>query len=462
MIKKGNNRLPFTDNIYAKSDYIKQHILVLKMAAPIILANLSVPLLGFVDTAVMGHLPHAYFLGAVAIGATIMQFIYWGFGFLRMGTTGLTAQAYGANQSAEVRLNFQRAALLALIIGLLLWLLKSHIIDFSLYLFEASRDVEDLARTYFNIRIWSAPAALINYCLIGWFIGVQQTRIILILQIWMNLINIILDLIFVVGFNWGVEGVALATVIAEVSAASLGIYFYLKKTGKDGIIIDYAKLLNSNKLQRMIAINLNIFLRTFCLIFAFAYFTSEAAKFGDNTLAANAILLQFIHFLSFGLDGFAQAAETLIGGALGERNRNKYRMTVKVTMTWAIGISLIYTIFYWLFGSWMIDLFTNNESVRVIANQFLIWVIILPFIAVWAYMLDGIFIGATRSADMRNGMAVALAIFIISIFILKSASGYQGLWISLIIFMGARGITLGFTFPNIEKSLKVVAVADTD
>lgn len=462
MIKKGNNRLPFTDNIYAKSDYIKQHILVLKMAAPIILANLSVPLLGFVDTAVMGHLPHAYFLGAVAIGATIMQFIYWGFGFLRMGTTGLTAQAYGANQSAEVRLNFQRAALLALIIGLLLWLLKSHIIDFSLYLFEASRDVEDLARTYFNIRIWSAPAALINYCLIGWFIGVQQTRIILILQVWMNLINIILDLIFVVGFSWGVEGVALATVIAEVSAASLGIYFYLKKTGKDGIIIDYAKLLNSSKLQRMIAINLNIFLRTFCLIFAFAYFTSEAAKFGDNTLAANAILLQFIHFLSFGLDGFAQAAETLIGGALGERNRNKYRMTVKVTMTWALGISLIYTIFYWLFGSWMIDLFTNNESVRVIANQFLIWVIILPFIAVWAYMLDGIFIGATRSADMRNGMAIALAIFIVSIFILKSASGYQGLWISLIIFMGARGITLGFTFPNIEKSLKVVAVADTD
>ncbi len=462
MIKKGNNRLPFTDNIYAKSDYIKQHILVLKMAAPIILANLSVPLLGFVDTAVMGHLPHAYFLGAVAIGATIMQFIYWGFGFLRMGTTGLTAQAYGANQSAEVRLNFQRAALLALIIGLLLWLLKSHIIDFSLYLFEASRDVENLARTYFNIRIWSAPAALINYCLIGWFIGVQQTRIILILQVWMNLINIILDLIFVVGFSWGVEGVALATVIAEVSAASLGIYFYLKKTGKDGIIIDYAKLLNSSKLQRMIAINLNIFLRTFCLIFAFAYFTSEAAKFGDNTLAANAILLQFIHFLSFGLDGFAQAAETLIGGALGERNRNKYRMTVKVTMTWAIGISLIYTVFYWLFGSWMIDLFTNNESVRVIANQFLIWVIILPFIAVWAYMLDGIFIGATRSADMRNGMAIALAIFIVSIFILKSASGYQGLWISLIIFMGARGITLGFTFPNIEKSLKVVAVADTD
>jgi MATE family multidrug resistance protein len=462
VIKKGNNRLPFTDNIYAKSDYIKQHILVLKMAAPIILANLSVPLLGFVDTAVMGHLPHAYFLGAVAIGATIMQFIYWGFGFLRMGTTGLTAQAYGANQSAEVRLNFQRAALLALIIGLLLWLLKSHIIDFSLYLFEASQDVENLARTYFNIRIWSAPAALINYCLIGWFIGVQQTRIILILQVWMNLINIILDLIFVVGFSWGVEGVALATVIAEVSAASLGIYFYLKKTGKDGIIIDYAKLLNSSKLQRMIAINLNIFLRTFCLIFAFAYFTSEAAKFGDNTLAANAILLQFIHFLSFGLDGFAQAAETLIGGALGERNRNKYRMTVKVTMTWAIGISLIYTVFYWLFGSWMIDLFTNNESVRVIANQFLIWVIILPFIAVWAYMLDGIFIGATRSADMRNGMAIALAIFIVSIFILKSASGYQGLWISLIIFMGARGITLGFTFPNIEKSLKVVAVADTD
>ena len=223
-------------------DYIKNHGVVLRIAAPIILANLSVPLLGFVDTAIVGHLPKAYFLGAVAIGATIIQFVYWGFGFLRMGTTGLTAQAYGANHTTDIRQNFQRAALLALLIGLLIWMLKSQIIDLSLYLFEASEEVEDLARIYFNIRVWSAPAALINYCLIGWFIGIQQTRIILILQIFMNLINIILDIFFVIGFNWGVEGVASATVIAEVSAAALGIYFYIKKEGKEGVIIDFSTL----------------------------------------------------------------------------------------------------------------------------------------------------------------------------------------------------------------------------
>ena len=443
-------------------DYIKNHGVVLRIAAPIILANLSVPLLGFVDTAIMGHLPKAYFLGAVAIGATIIQFVYWGFGFLRMGTTGLTAQAYGANHTIDIRQNFQRAALLALLIGLLIWMLKSQIIDLSLYLFEASEEVEDLARIYFNIRVWSAPAALINYCLIGWFIGIQQTRIILILQIFMNLINIILDIFFVIGLNWGVEGVALATVIAEVSAAALGIYFYITREGKEGVIIDFSTLFDAKKIQQMLAMNLNILIRTFCLIFAFAYFTAEAAKFGDIILAANAILLQFIHLLSFGLDGFAQAAETLVGGALGENDRKKYRMAVKTTITWAFGISIIYSLGYWFFGSLMIDLFTNNDSVRIVANKAMIWVIILPLIAIWPYMLDGIFIGATRSTDMRNGMALSLVIFVIFTLVLEPNFGYHGLWVSLIIFMAARGLTLAATYPNIEKNLKVVTVTNTN
>ena len=443
-------------------DYIKNHGVVLRIAAPIILANLSVPLLGFVDTAIVGHLPKAYFLGAVAIGATIIQFVYWGFGFLRMGTTGLTAQAYGANHTIDIRQNFQRAALLALLIGLLIWMLKSQIIDLSLYLFEASEEVEDLARIYFNIRVWSAPAALINYCLIGWFIGIQQTRIILILQIFMNLINIILDIFFVIGLNWGVEGVASATVIAEVSAAALGLYFYIKKEGKEGVIIDFSTFFDTKKIQQMLSINLNVFIRTFCLIFAFAYFTAEAAKFGDIILAANAILLQFIHFLSFGLDGFAQAAETLVGGALGENNRKRYRMAVKTTITWAFGVSIIYSLGYWFFGSLMIDLFTNNNSVRIVANKAMIWVIILPLIAIWPYMLDGIFIGATRSTDMRNGMALSLVIFIIFTLVLEPNFGYHGLWVSLIIFMAVRGLTLAATYPNIEKNLKMVTITNTN
>ena len=448
-------------SLQIEQDKLNQNRVVLRIAGPIILANLSVPLLGFVDTAVMGHLPQAYYLGAVAIGATIIQFVYWGFGFLRMGTTGLTAQAYGAKQKTVVLQTFQRAALLALFMGLIIWLLKSQIIDLSLYLFVASEKTENLSSVYFNIRVWSAPAALLNYCLIGWFIGIQKTRIILILQISMNIINIILDLLFVIGLNWGVEGVALASVLAEVSAAILGLYFYLKKEGREGIVIDCVRLFNAKELKRMVAINLNIFIRTFCLIFAFAYFTAEAAKYGDIVLAANAILLQFIHLLSFGLDGFAQAAEALVGGALGEQNKKKYRMAVKATMTWAFCISITCSLSYWIFGGLIIDLFTNNEDVRLIANDAIIWVIIIPLVAIWPYMLDGIFIGATRTRDMRNGMVLALIIFISFSILLIPSRGYDGLWISLIIFMGARGLTLAVSYPKIEKDLKMVPITKT-
>ena len=448
-------------SLQIEQDKLRQNRVVLRIAGPIILANLSVPLLGFVDTAVMGHLPQAYYLGAVAIGATIIQFVYWGFGFLRMGTTGLTAQAYGAKQKTVVLQTFQRAALLALFMGLIIWLLKSQIIDLSLYLFVASEKTENLSSVYFNIRVWSAPAALLNYCLIGWFIGIQKTRIILILQISMNIINIILDLFFVIGLNWGVEGVALASVLAEVSAAILGLYFYLKKEGREGIVFDCVRLFNAKELKRMVAINLNIFIRTFCLIFAFAYFTAEAAKYGDIVLAANAILLQFIHLLSFGLDGFAQAAEALVGGALGEQNKKKYRMAVKATMTWAFCISITCSLSYWIFGGLIIDLFTNNEDVRLIANDAIIWVIIIPLVAIWPYMLDGIFIGATRTRDMRNGMVLALIIFISFSILLIPSRGYDGLWISLIIFMGARGLTLAVSYPKIEKDLKMVPITKT-
>ncbi len=414
------------------------------------------PLLGAVDTAVMGHLPHAYYLGAVAIGATVIQFIYWGFGFLRMGTTGLTAQAYGANQPAEVRANFQRAAILGLVISLFLWALQYPIINVALHLFEASTQVEELARAYFNIRIWSAPAVLINYCLIGWFIGIHNTRLAFIVQVWMNLINIVLDLLFVLGFGWGVEGVAAATVIAEISAALLGWLLYRRQTKIMGSNHEPIKLIDGTKLRRMIAINADIFIRTFCLIFAFAFFTAQAAKFGDAVLAANAVLLQFLHFLSFGLDGFAQAAEALVGQALGAKDRSAFKIAVRTSTIWAVGISITYAIVYWVFGPLIIDLLTDIESVRVVAKEAVIWLVFLPVIGVWPYMLDGIFIGATRSADMRNGMIISLAIFAVAIFFLKAEFGYHGLWFALTIFMAARGITLGVVYPRIEKNITTI------
>ena len=445
----------------ARSGPAGHHGQVVKLAAPIVLANLFVPLLGAVDTAVMGHLPQPYFLGAVAIGATVMHFVYWGFGFLRMGTTGLTAQAYGANQAAEVRANFRRAAILALSIGLILWALQYPIITLSLHLFEGSQTVEDLARTYFNIRIWSAPAVLINYCLIGWFIGIHNTRLMFIVQVWMNLINIFLDLIFVLGFGWGIEGVAAATVIAEVSAALLGVYLYRQQLKKMDGADEPTKLLDAGKLRRMVTLNFNIFIRTFCLIFAFAYFTAQATKFGDATLAANAVLIQFLHFLSFGLDGFAQAAEALIGDALGAKDRSAYKIAVKTTMVWAVAISFAYALLYWIFGPLIIDFLTDIESVRNTAKEVVIWLVIIPIIAVWPYMLDGVFIGATRSADMRNSMIISLIIFILAEYFLKMAFSYHGLWLAMTIFMGARGITLAIAYPKIERSLKMIPVAET-
>jgi len=446
--------LPNNNLFSAGTSPIERHRQVFRLALPIIVANLSVPLLGAVDTAVMGHLEHAYFLGAVAVGATVIHFIYWGFGFLRMGTTGLTAQAFGANQACEVRANFQRAALLGTVIGLTLWALQYPIINFSLHLFDASETVEQLARTYFLIRIWSAPAVLVNYALIGWFIGIHNTRLTLILQVWMNCISIILDIVFVVGFGWGVEGVAFATVIAEISAVILGLYLYRRQIQQIDNSGEKTDLLNLGKLRRMIGVNTDIFIRTFCLIFAFAFFTAEAAKFGDAVLAANAVLLQFMHFMAFGLDGFAQAAEALVGSALGAKDRFTFREAVKTSTLWALIVSVAFALVYWGLGTLIIDLLTDLEDVRIAAKDALNWLIVLPIVAVWPYMLDGIFIGATRSAEMRNGMIISLIVFIVALFVLKAEYGYHGLWFALTLFMIARGLTLGLVYPRIERGIE--------
>ncbi len=446
-----------TDPQISDNSNIKdRHRTVWRLAGPIILANISVPLLGAVDTAVIGHLEHAYLLGAVAVGAIIFQYIYWGFGFLRMGTTGLTAQAFGAGDLIETRALFLRAALIGGVIGLALWLFQWPIITFALILFDASDKVEEFAQLYFFIRIWSAPAVLINYCLVGWFIGVRNTRAALMLQVWMNGLNILLDLLFVIGFGWGVAGVAGATVIAEISAAGGGLFLFrhhLKMIGYgNGLAEKRVNLFDRAKIKRMFGVNIDIFIRTFCLISAFAFFTSEAAKLGDITLAANAVLIQFQHFLSFGLDGFAHAAEALVGGAVGAKDRLALRSAVKISCLWALIIAGLYALVYGLAGGLIIGLLTDIEEVRSQALTFLPWLIISPVISVWSFMLDGIFIGATRTKEMRNGMLISLAVFVACALILKDDYGNHGLWTALMIFMVVRGITLGVFYPRIEQA----------
>ena len=426
---------------------VPTHRTVWRLAGPIILANLSVPLLGAVDTAVVGHLPDPAYLGGVAVGAVIFGFIYWGFGFLRMGTTGLVAQAAGAGRDDEARLVLLRALAIAGAFGVGLWALQAPIFWTARTLFDASAEVEAQAALYFHVRVWSAPAALANYALIGWFIGMRNTRAALFLQLWMNGLNIVLALTFVVGLGWGVAGVATATMLSEYAAvggAILLLYGRLRITAG-------ARLLERAQLMRLLTLNLDIFIRTLCLITAFALFTREGAGFGDTTLAANAVLMQFLHFLSFGLDGFAHAAEALVGTALGARNRGALRAAVRITVQWALIVALGYAAAYAVLGTPIIALLTDIAEVRATAAAYFPWLLALPLIAVWPFMLDGIFIGATRTRDMRNAMILSFAIYLAALLALKPLWGNHGLWAALVVFMTARGITLALRYRKIER-----------
>ncbi|MDP6390288.1 MAG: MATE family efflux transporter [Alphaproteobacteria bacterium] len=305
------------------------HRRVWRMAGPIILSNVSVPLLGAVDTAVVGHLPDPYYIGAVGIGAMIFNFIYFGFNCLRMGTTGPTAQASGAEDWAEVRGILGRALLLAGSIAGVLLMLQVAIADFAFFMVEASGEVEELGRRYFMIRVWAAPGALATYVIIGWFYGLENARIPLILQIAANGINIVLDVLFVFGFGWGVEGVAIASVIAEFSGLALGLYFVRRQLKRIAGAGSHTALLDLVKLRRLIFFNGYIFFRTLCVVTGMAVFMAQGAKLGDVTLAANQVLFNFLQFTAFGLDGFAHAAEALIGDAIGRRNREAFSRAVR-------------------------------------------------------------------------------------------------------------------------------------
>ena len=425
---------------------------VWRLAGPIILANLSIPLLGAVDTAVIGHSDHVYNLSAVAIGSTIIHFLFWAFGFLRMGVTGFAAQARGANDAPEVRALVLRSLAIACSVGVLLWLLQFPIITLSLSLFDGSSEAKDLATDYFQIRIWSAPVVLINYCLMGWFIGMQNTRAVLILQVLMNGLNIVLDLYFVLGLEWGVAGVAAATVIAEVTATLAAIWLYRREVAKFDPGGQAAALWQPAKIKRMLSINFDIFIRTICLLSAFAFFTSQASGFGDATTAAHLVLIQFQGFLAFGLDGFAHAAEALVGGAIGAKKRDALRNAVKIASLWAVLIAAGYALIYAILGDLIIAVLTGMEDVQNIAGQYLPWIILSPIISVWSFMLDGVFIGATLSREMRNGMIISLVLFAALTLILKPVLGYHGVWLAFILFMASRALTLGIFYPRVERA----------
>ncbi len=428
------------------------HARLLRLAAPIIVSNITVPLLGAVDTAVVGHLPDPAYLGGVAIGVTIFDFLYWGFGFLRMGTTGFVAQARGARDAAEIRAVLGRALLIAAAIGLTMIVLQVPITTAALRVVGAGPDVEQSAADYVGVRIWSAPATLANFALLGWLFGMQRPKTALVLQVFTNGLNIVLDLWFVVGLGWGVPGVAAASVIADYAGSALGLVLILRTLpGRAGW--ERARLLERDRLLAMVRVNRDIFIRTMCLILAFASFTVQGARLGEVTLAANAVLLNLQSIMAYGLDGLAFAAEAMIGAAVGARDRAAFLAVTRAAALWSFVVAAAVAVAYAIFGTSLVALFTNLPEVRAAAATYLPWMVLSPLVSVWSYVLDGIYVGATRAVEMRNGMIIALAAYVLAAALLVPSWGNNGLWLALMVLMVARAVTLGAWYPRVLRGV---------
>ena len=426
------------------------HRRVLGIALPILLANATVPILGVVDTGVVGQLGDPVPIGAVAIGANILTAIYWIFGFLRMGTTGMTSQALGAGDRGEADALLSRAMVVGVGGGLALILLQWPIFQGGFLISPASPAVEEAANTYMSVRIWSAPAAIALYGINGWLIASERTRAVLALQVWMNGLNIVLDVAFVLGFGWGVAGVAFATFLAEWSGLALGLWF-CRDAVQRPFWNDWPRILSRARLFRMAVIHRDILLRSLFVESIFVSFLFFGARFGDVPLAANQILLQFVHLTAHALDGFAIAAETLVGNAVGARNRARLRKGAVMASAWGAGVMVVFSVAVWAFGPWVIELMTTSDEVRRAAKALLPWMIAAPVLGIAAWMLDGIFIGATRTGDMRNMTAVSAAIYFAAVWAL-AGYGNDGLWMALLISLVARGVTLGIRYPALERA----------
>ncbi|MEM7269133.1 MAG: MATE family efflux transporter [Pseudomonadota bacterium] len=426
---------------------------VLNIALPIVLSNATVPLLGIVDTGVVGQLGEAAPIGAIGIGVTILTFVYWTFGFLRMGTSGMAAQALGAGDEREMNALLIRGYIIAGIIGLAIILLQAPLFWLALQFSPASAEVEALTTDYMRIRVWSAPATIGMYAITGWLVALERTREVLFLQVWMNGLNIILDLWFVLGLDMGVEGVAAANVIAEWSGMAIGVWM-CRSVLAGGEWRDRALVFAAEKWRRMTSINTDIMIRSFLIQVGFSFFLLRASAFDDVTLAANQILLQFVFATSHAMDGFTSAAQSLVGQAYGARRHEQVRRGAMLPVTWGVAGASVIGVLFWLGGGFLIDLMTTSEEVRAAGYAYLIWVVLMPPLSSPGWLLDGVFIGATRGRDMRNSMFISLAIYIASAFVLIEAFGNHGLWAGLLVFFIARGVTLGLRYPALEAGAK--------
>ncbi|KGT89956.1 MATE family efflux transporter DinF [Enterobacter cancerogenus] len=412
-----------------------------RLALPMILSNITVPLLGVVDTAVIGHLDSPIYLGGVAVGATATSFIFMLLLFLRMSTTGLTAQAFGANDKTALARALTQPLLIALVAGVLFLLLRAPFSLIAASLMGGSPEVQHQAQIFINIRWLSAPATLANLVILGWLLGVQYARAPMVLLIVGNLVNILLDLLFVLKLHWGVAGAAAATAVAEYVTLGVGLWMVVRVLRLRGISFNLLKQSWRGDAARLFRLNRDIMLRSLMVQICFASLTLLGARLGPDVVAVNAVLLMFLTFTAYALDGFAYAVEACSGEAVGARDRSRLLLIWHAACRQAGIVALAFAAIYAITGPQIVALLTSLEPLREMADRYLGWQVILPLIGVWCYLLDGMFIGATRGREMRNSMVMAAVGYGLALLTLPWL-GNHGLWLAVTVFLALRGLTL--------------------
>ncbi|HAF28934.1 MAG TPA: MATE family efflux transporter [Bacteroidales bacterium] len=422
---------------------------ILNIAIPNIISNITIPLLGIVDLALVGHLDSKVYIGAIAIGSMIFNFIYWGFSFLRMGTSGFTAQSYGKKDLRESFQVLYRAIFVGALGSIFLLIIQKPIDLLSFFIINGSDEVEFFARQYFYIRIWAAPATLAIYSISGWYIGMQNAKIPMILAIVINLLNIIFNILFIKVFGMKSDGVALGTVLAQYTGLIIALLFLSKHSKRLKSYFNKNEILNRSALKRFFNVNKDIFIRTMSLVFALSFFTAKSAKYGDTLLAVNTLLLQFFTIYAYMVDGFAYAGEALAGRYFGAKNKTNLVKITKLLFYWGIILSVIFTSIYFFADNILLKILTNNVEVLQDIQPYLFWVYLIPVLTFGAFIWDGIFIGATASASMRNAMLIStFLVFVPFYFILHHFFYNHGLWAAFMLFMIARFISLSIYAPK--------------
>lgn len=412
---------------------------ILRLAIPNIISNISVPLLSTADVIFMGRLSGLH-IGAVGIGSMLFSFLFWNFGFLRMGTTGMSAQAFGRQDFSEINRLLQRALGVAIVIGISLWILSPYIWKAGAFLMNVSEDQYSMVHTYFTIMIISAPATLMLFTINGWFFGLQNAFLPLALTVFINIVNIGLSFYFVVIADFEIAGVAWGTVIAQYLGCTLAVILAWKTYGKYIEAVHWSKLFKPEAFAGFFNVNKNIFIRTLCLSLTFGFFYSQSSAHGELLLAANVILMQLLNWMSYGIDGFAYAAESLVGKYYGAENPSQMKKAVNTSILWGLGLAVLYSLVYGVFSTPVLSLFTDEGEVVQTALIYIAWMTVLPLAGFGSYIWDGIFIGITATKAMRNTMFLALLVFIGAYYLGNYWLGpNHGLWLALMLFLAGRG-----------------------